>query len=262
MTRTIPTDIIVPFLIDSEGEILRVYDDKHPKKILKPGDTVDGVLTAGVGKTGGLKIGQAITKAMSRKWLMDDLLHKAAVPLEKKVGADVIKTLTDHQYAALLSFVFNLGTGDPAKTEWTIWKRLRALELDQIPLEMMKFVNWNGKKSSGLVKRRADEVVLWSTEEPGSDQSDPPSSVTRVEATPPTPADPTSPAKSATVLTSAAGAVAAVPVVVSQVSQAISPYADASDMVKKALGVLAIVAAVCAAAGIVLMYLTKRKARN
>lgn len=264
MTRPIPTSILIPFLLESEQEFLRVYDDKRPKKILMPGDEVLGKLTAGIGHTGPeLKIGMKVTRAMSRKWLVEDY-QEAAEALEAKIGRAIADLLTEHQYAALLSFVFNLGTGDPKKPEWTIWKRLRAKQFDQVTIEMMRFVNWDGKKSEGLVKRRTAEVRLWSTGEPGThdEPEAPPSSVTRTEPTPPTPVDPTPPAKSATIVTSVAGAAAAAPVVINQVSQAIQPYADYSETVKKILAGLALVAALCAGTGILLMYLSKRKARN
>lgn len=265
MTRAIPFDIVVPFLVKVEGEVLRVYDDKFPKKILKPGDKVYGTLTAGVGHVGDdLVIGMTVTKAMSRAWLKQELQDEAAEPLERRVGREIVDLLTEHQYAALLSFVFNLGAGNPKKPEWTIWKRLRAQQFDQVPIEMAKFVNWDGKKSVGLVRRRNAEIELWAQGEPGTHAllDAPPSAVTRAEPTPPTPSDPTPPAKSATVITSVAGAAAAAPVVINQVSQAIAPYADASDTVKKILAGLALVAAICAGTGILLMYLAKKKAQN
>lgn len=248
--RPIPLDIVVPFLLEREAEVLRVYDDKAPRKILKPGDKVLGVLTAGVGHTGGLEIGMRVTRALSRAWLKSDLIHKAALPLERKIGS-VVEELTKHQYAALLSFVFNLGTGNPKKPEWTIWKLLRARHFDQIPLQMMQFVNWDGKKSEALVARRAAEVALWAVSEPGSQPEAPASSVTRREPTPPTPADPTPAHKDAGVV--AAGATAAVSAVGAIAQQApetikqgiaiVEPYADKSTIVSNMVSGMAAAAA-------------------
>ncbi len=153
--------------------------------------------TIGYGHTRGVKPGQRITKAKALEFLRVDL-EDAAGRLEGKIGA-VVHDLTENQYAALLSFVFNLGTGVLSKGEWTIWKRLRARQYDQVPGEMIKFVNANGKKMQGLVNRRTDEIRVWSTDEPGSDAVHLTSAVTRSTVTPPTPADPTPAKKSATI---------------------------------------------------------------
>lgn len=259
--RPIPFAIIEPFLVRVEGEILRVYDDKHPKRILKPGDVVEGVLTGGVGHTGAdVEIGREVTKALSRKWLQSDLVEKAQKPLYRKIGK-VVDALTDHQYAALLSFVFNLGTGHPKRTEWTIWKRLRAGQLDQVPIEMMKFVNWNGKRATGLVRRRTAEVELWHTGDPLTDDVAPPSAVTRTSPTPPTPATPRG-LTSGPILTAAATATAAGASAVSQVSEALQPASYVSDHVMRIVGWLAIAAAVLSVVTLVVNWLKNRAERN
>lgn len=258
--RPIPS-LAVGFVQTQEGKVLRVYDDKNPQRILKPGDTVEGVLTGGWGHTGGLEIGQEVTLELATKWLHDDLAKKAAIPLARKIGA-VVDDLTDHQYAALLSFIFNLGTGDSKKPEWTIWKRLRAKQFDQVPGEINKFVNWGGKKSEALAARRGREVALWSTAEPGSVPQAPPSSVTRREATPPTPSDPVAPAKSATIITGCLSACASVGVAAKTVTDTIMPFQYASPVVGQAVATIATIAAAAAVIVLVLSWLKKREART
>jgi GH24 family phage-related lysozyme (muramidase) len=216
-----------------------------------------GVWTIGYGHTGNVHGGQRIDEARARELLGDDL-KTAAARLHAIVRREVIDELTDNQYAALLSFVFNLG----AERRWTIWKRLNARQFDQVPLEMAKFVNAGGRKVQGLVARRADEVRLWSEGEPGSSAETLPSSFTRAEKTPPTPADPVPPARSAMLLTSIAGAVAAGPPMVDQAVQAVRPYAAHSHWVQQMLGVLAAVGASLAVASLILIYLQKRWARS
>lgn len=262
--RPIP-QIAIDKARELEELVLRAYDDKHPKKILQPGDMVEGTLTGGYGHTGpDVSIGMTITPAIADAWLEQDL-ETACSRLTKKAGADIVELLTDEQFAALLLFVLNLGTGRADKPEWTIWKRLRAKQFDQVPLEMAKFVNWGDppQKSAGLVKRRNAEIELWATGEPGTvDEPAPPSSVTRRDATPPTPADPVPASRSKALLLGVTGAVAGAPPMINQVSQAIEPYAHTSHYVGKALGVLATIAALCAAAGLLFMWLQKRQARN
>jgi lysozyme len=262
--RPIP-QIAIDKAQELEELVLRAYDDKHPKKILQPGDEIEGTLTGGYGHTGSdVSIGMTIDKALADSWLEHDL-ETAASHLTKKIGPDIVELLTEEQFAALLLFVLNLGTGKPDRPEWTIWKRLRAKQFDQVPLEMQKFVNWGDppQKSSGLVKRRNAEVELWAVNEPGTvDEPAPPSSVTRNSITPPTPSDPVPASKSKALLLGGVGAVAGAGPMANQVSQAIQPYAHASHYVEKALGILAAIAAFCAAAGLAYMWLQKRQARN
>lgn len=247
--RAIP-NVAVDFVGQWEGCELTAYQD------------IVGVWTVGYGSTGTYVFkGLKITKAQARELLRDDL-KIAAARVIKRVGAAVVDELTENQWAAILSFTFNLGSGNPNKPEWTIWKRLRAKQFDQVPLEFMKFVNAGGKKVQGLVNRRAAEVKLWATDEPGSSEEVLPSSVTREIATPPTPADPTPPGKSATVITLATSAVAGVPVAAKTTMDAIQPYAEYAPIVHQALGGLAVVAACAVVLGLVLAWLSKRKQRG
>jgi lysozyme len=247
--RRIP-QVAIDFIKDAEACVLKVYAD------------TGSVPTSGYGHTASeLRLGDPISQAQADQDLGSDLVT-AAMRLCDVTSADTVTALTDNQYAALLSFVFNLGA-DPS---WTIWKRLKAKQFDQVPLEMMKFVNGkvNGvtQKIQGLVNRRAAEVALWATEEPGISVVEQSSSVTRVGITPPTPSDPVSAGKSKALVVGAVGAVAGAGPMVNQVVQAIQPYANQSDYVQKMLGILATVAAACAAIGLIYMWIQKRNARN
>lgn len=245
-----------------ETDVLRVYDDRQPKVILTANTPILGVLTGGYGHTDPtLKWDTPVDQPKADMWFEQDSLSKVTAPLYRKIG-DIVDELTDNQYSALCSFVYNLGTGNPQKPEWSIWKIIRAKQFDQVPQQLAKFVNWDGQKSLGLVKRRAAEQVLWSTNEPGTQDVDPPSTVTRQDPTPPTPADPVPVSKSATIITGVAGAVAAGPPLVNQAIQAVQPYADSSDMVKHILGILATLGAVLAVTGIAFAFMMKRNSRN
>lgn len=241
--RPIP-EIAMTFVASKEALRLDAYQDSV------------GVWTIGYGHTGPeVTSGLATTEAAARAWLRSDL-ETAAGRLEARIGA-VVSELTDNQYAALLSFVFNLGC-DP---KWTIWKVLKARQFDQVPVQMMRFVYAGGKKLQGLVNRRAAEVALWSTGEPGTVDETPPSSVTRVVATPPTPM--TKPlVQSKSFLTTAATAAAAAPVAVKQVSDAIAPYAGQSETVAKVVAMLATVTAVLAVAALAFQWFKQRTAKH
>lgn len=260
--RPIPIEILYPFLKNEEGELLRVYDDQAPKRQVKPGYVPIGTLTAGIGHTGhDVKPGMVVTSAQSREWLENDL-KIARTRLYNVLGAAIIDELTKYQYAALLSFCFNLG----ANPKWTIWKVLRAKQFDQVPAQMMQFTKARvgGKlvKMTGLVKRRTAEINLWHEDEPGIVDDAPKSTITSEIETPPIPADPVPPAKSASVITAAVGAVAAVPAAATQVTQALEPYADKSDWVNQAVAIVASVAAAAAVLVLVLTWLHKSRGRK
>lgn len=255
--RAIP-QAAIDLVRDQEETHLFAYDDAfYPPKAALPGDQIQGTLTAGTGHTGlDVYVGMLVTPMTDQAWLLKDL-ETAATRLFDRIG-DVIDALTDNQYAAMLDFVFNLG----ASPSWTIWKRLKAKQFDQVPLEIAKFVNSGGKKLQGLVNRRNAEISLWSQGEPGSEDVTPPSSVTRTSLTPPTPSDPVKPSRSKAIIAGVTGAVTGAPVLCDQITHAISQYAEHSRYVDHALGVLAAIAAASAAITITYSFINKRNARN
>lgn len=235
MTRPIP-NTAVDLVARWEGCELVAYPDP----------ATGGVpWTIGYGHTQGVRPGQKISMEQARSFLRDDLAG-AAAKLLGVVKAPVLAELTDNQYAALLSFVFNVG----ANASWTIWKRLNARNFDAVPVEIMRFVNAGGRKMQGLVNRRTDEVRLWSLNEPGSTTENPPSSRTRIEPTPPTPLVQKALAKSKTLW--AGGTVAAGGAVsgATQLQSLVAPQAHYSAVAAK---IAAFAAAVIIIGGIAIM---------
>lgn len=212
------------------------FVSKHEGLKLKAYQDVVGVWTIGYGHTQGVEPGEKITRERALDLLAEDL-KTAAARIAGVVKRPVVDDLTENQYTALLSFVFNLG----ANPKWTIWKRLNARQFDQVPLEMMKFVNAGGKKVQGLVNRRADEAKLWSLGEPGSTAEPMPSSVTRSTPTPPTPAEPPkSLAKSGTVWTGGVVVAGGVVEGARNVQGIIAPQAAHSEWLMKVMGLVSI----------------------
>ncbi len=64
-----------------------------------------GVPTIGVGHTAGVKIGDTCTKEQALAWLAEDLQWSEAAVNQ------VTAPLEQHQFDALVSFVFNVGQG-------------------------------------------------------------------------------------------------------------------------------------------------------
>uniref|UniRef100_UPI001B316D19 lysozyme n=1 Tax=Pantoea ananas TaxID=553 RepID=UPI001B316D19 len=91
-----------------------------------------------------------ITGEQADKYLREDLLVA-----ELTINTNVKVKLTQNQFDALASFVFNLGSGNFVKS--TLLKKLNAGDIAGAADEFGKWVNAGGKKLAGLVKRRAAE---------------------------------------------------------------------------------------------------------
>lgn len=108
-----------------------------------------GVWTIGYGHTQGVKAGQTITQQQAQAFLQQDLgVAEAAVN-----GHNL--TLTDNQFAALVSFTFNLGGGNLNK--------LLSQGLAAAPDRILLFDHAGGKVLPGLTRRRQAERALFLT---------------------------------------------------------------------------------------------------
>ena len=210
--------------------------------------------TIGYGHTGSeVRPGLKITRAKAKALLAEDL-KVAAAKLRTVVKAEIIDALDDCQYAALLSFVFNVGVG----RSWTIWKVLNAGRFDEVPAQFARFVNADGKKMKGLVRRRAAEAALW--HEGDAEEVDLPSSVTRSSPTPPTLMDAKPLNQSKSFWAAGVAACAGVSAAIEDVTDAVSPFAWHSETVGRIVSLISLVGAVAAIATVVFLWLKKRRA--
>lgn len=148
-----------------ETFVARAYDDAQPKKVIKPGDRIIGRLTIGYGHTGPeVKPGMVLDEPAG-----GELLKKDLIVAEQAVKRYVKVQLTQNQFDALVSFVFNVGIDNFRKS--TLLKRINTdAPADQIAYE---FTRWNKSRVAGkltvllgLVKRRAREAALFGAEVP------------------------------------------------------------------------------------------------
>jgi lysozyme len=108
-----------------------------------------GVWTIGYGHTQGVTQGQTITQQQAQTFLQQDLgVAEAAVNSHNLV-------LTDNQFAALVSFTFNLGGGNLNK--------LLSQGLAAVPDRILLFDHAGGKVLPGLTRRRTAERALYLT---------------------------------------------------------------------------------------------------
>ncbi len=113
-----------------------------------------GVWTIGYGHTKTAKKGMAITEAEAEKLLVNDL--KTA---EEEINSHNLP-LKQHQFDALVSFVFNVGTG--AFRTSTLLKRIKEdVNHPDIPNQFNRWVYGGGKVLPGLVRRRNEEAKLY-----------------------------------------------------------------------------------------------------
>jgi GH24 family phage-related lysozyme (muramidase) len=108
-----------------------------------------GVWTIGYGHTMGVKPGQTITQQQAQAFLQQDLgVAEAAVNSHNL-------TFTANQFAALVSFTFNLGGGNLNK--------LLSQGLPAVPDRILLFDHAGGRQLPGLTRRRQAERALYLT---------------------------------------------------------------------------------------------------
>jgi len=113
-----------------------------------------GIPTIGVGHTRGVKMGDRCSQQQADVWLTEDLQDAEAAV------AQLVKTpLAQQQFDALVSFTFNLG--GRALAESTMLILLNKGNHKAAAEQFGRWVNSNGVKLDGLVRRRAAEKALF-----------------------------------------------------------------------------------------------------
>lgn len=116
---------------------------------------VGGKWTIGYGHVNGAREGMRITQREAEDWLRRDLAQA-----ELAVDTAVKVALTDSQFGALVSFVFNVGVN--AFKRSTLLRKLNAGDYEAVPAELLRWTKAGGKQVPGLVNRRNAEIGLWS----------------------------------------------------------------------------------------------------
>lgn len=141
-------------------DLIKEFEGFRSEAYLCPAD----VWTIGYGHTKGVQPGDVVTAEEA-----EDLLREDLAWAEKAVWAAVEVPLTDDQFAALVSFTFNLGEG--ALRSSTLLRRLNAGEHEAVPSELMRWNKAGGKVLAGLTRRREAEGALWGSE--AAEESEP-----------------------------------------------------------------------------------------
>ena len=117
-----------------------------------------GVWTIGYGHTAGVKPGMVITEAQAEEYLKADLVR-----FERYLNGLGL-ALNQNQFDALVSFIYNIGTGNFSSS--TLLRKVRANPQDNsIMDEFLRWVYSKGRVLPGLQRRRLDEMKLYFSNE-------------------------------------------------------------------------------------------------
>jgi lysozyme len=142
-----------------EGFVDYAYDDQRRDAHGRPlrideGSTAKGVLTIGYGHTRGVIPGQTCTEPEAESMLRGDVAHA-----EQAVGNSVEVALTQNQFDALVSLVFNIG--ESAFRKSTLLARLNTGSYKAAADQFLRWTYDDGKQLQGLVNRRNRERELF-----------------------------------------------------------------------------------------------------
>lgn len=123
-----------------------------------------GKLTIGYGHTKDVVASTRITEQQAEEFLREDLQY-----FEQGLSKLVKRKLTQNQFDALVSFVFNIGLGRKDYNgfyESTLRKKININPNDPtIAMEFSKWIHAGGKPLEGLRRRRKAEAELYFTKE-------------------------------------------------------------------------------------------------
>lgn len=114
-----------------------------------------GVWTIGYGHTANVRKGDVITREQAVKMLESDVAW-----VERTIAVCVTVPLTQNQYDALCSIIYNIGSTMFSNS--TLLRFINARETENaIVGQFMRWKYVNGRESKGLAARRRREAALW-----------------------------------------------------------------------------------------------------
>lgn len=114
-----------------------------------------GVWTIGWGHTKNVRPGDTLTQEEADRIFADEVNDEYAAGVERLLKVPV----NENQFAALVSFAFNLGLGNLGKS--TLLRKLNAGDSTGASREFLKWNRAGGKVLAGLTRRRVAEKDLF-----------------------------------------------------------------------------------------------------
>lgn len=118
-----------------------------------------GKYTIGYGHTRGVEVGDTCTREQAEKYLREDLQDA-----EESVLALISVPLTQHQFDALVSLVYNIGSGNFYDSTIRRVINLKIGNIEEYRRAWMMWVKSRGKVLKGLVRRREAEFKMFKGE--------------------------------------------------------------------------------------------------
>ncbi|MFN1150344.1 lysozyme, partial [Serratia liquefaciens] len=143
---------------DKGLKLIQSFEGFREKAYLCPA----GIWTIGYGHTKNLYPGQIISKNDATMRLLGDVSDA-----ERIVRQNVSVQLSQHQFDALVSFVFNLGEGNFVQS--TLLKRLNTGDYAGAASQLLRWNKADGRELPGLTRRRRAEKELFETSGPAPD---------------------------------------------------------------------------------------------
>ena len=142
----------VKMKISSNGiDLIKHYEGCETEAYLCPAN----VWTIGYGHIKGVKEGDVITEQQAHDMLVEELEE-----YEGYVNTKVTVDLNQDQFDALVSWVYNLGSGN--FTSSTLLKVLNSGDYAGVPEQILRWNKANGQVLEGLSRRRESEAELFS----------------------------------------------------------------------------------------------------
>jgi len=112
------------------------------------------VLTIGYGTIKNVTEGMEITQEEAETLLQEEM-HE----YEGYINDMVKVPLKQHQFDAMVSWVFNLGSGNLSSS--SLLKKLNNSEYDEVPAQIRRWNKAGGKVLDGLIRRREAEAKMF-----------------------------------------------------------------------------------------------------
>ena len=137
-------------------DLIKEFEGFKEKAYMGPG----GKWTIGYGHTAGVRSGDVITMSQAEMYLKFDV-GDAEIAVMSLVQAP----LSQNQFDALVSFVYNVGSGNFYNSTLRRLINERCSDADKIKRAFLMWRKAQGRTLSGLVKRREAEFKLFSSNE-------------------------------------------------------------------------------------------------
>lgn len=135
-------------------DLIKEFEDYRDRVYLCAG----GKYTIGYGHTRGVKPGDTCTREQAERYLREDLQDA-----EEAVMALISVPLSQNQFDALVSLVYNIGSGNFYDSTIRRVINLKISDKEEYRRAWMMWVKSRGKVLKGLVRRREVEFKLFSS---------------------------------------------------------------------------------------------------